>query len=59
MEESKVPDPSMVDASDSGRNNLHGETSCDDVTQAVTQFQHGDDDDQGRQQAGTVVLSSG
>ena len=46
MEKSKVPDPSVVDASDSGRNNPHGEMSHGDVTQAVTQFQCSDDDDQ-------------
>ena len=44
VEESKVPDPSMVDASDSGRNDPHGDASRGDITQAVTQTQHGDDD---------------
>ena len=44
VEESKVLDPSVVDAGDSGRNDPHGETSCDDVTQAITQFQCSDDD---------------
>ena len=46
MEESKVPDPSMVDAADSGKNNPHCEMSRGNVMQAVTQFQHGINDDQ-------------
>ena len=46
MEESKVLDPSMVDAGNSGRNNPHGDASRGNVTQAVTQIQRGDDYDQ-------------
>ena len=44
VEESKVPDPSMVDAGDSGGNNPHGDVSCGDVMQVVTQIQRGDND---------------
>ena len=46
VEESKLPDPSLVDAGDSGGNDPHGEIGCGGVMQAATQFQHGDDDDQ-------------
>ena len=46
MEESKVPDPSMVDAGVCGGNNPHGDLSCGGVTQAITQIQRGDDDTQ-------------
>ena len=44
VEESKVPDPSMVDAGDSGGNNPHGDVSCGDVTQVVAHIQRNDDD---------------
>ena len=46
VEESKVPDPSTVDASVSGGNNLHGDPGCGSVAQAITQIQRGDDDTQ-------------
>ena len=37
VEESKLPDPSLVDAGDSGGNNPHGDTGHGGVTQAITQ----------------------
>ena len=46
MEDSKVLDPSTVDAGDSSGNNPHCETSRGNVMQAITQFQHGNEDDQ-------------
>ena len=46
VKESKLPDPSLVDTSDSGGNNPHGEMGSGGVTQAVAQIQHGDDDAQ-------------
>ena len=44
VEKSKVPDPSVVDTGDSGRNNPHGDASCGKVTHAIAQIQCGDDD---------------
>ena len=46
VEESKVPDPDLVDTSDIGGNNPHGNMGCSDVMQAITQTQRGDTDAQ-------------
>ena len=45
VEESKAPDPNLMDTSDGGETtNPHGDTGCGGVAQAVTQSQHGNDD---------------
>ena len=46
VEESKVPDPSLVDTGDGGGNDPHGEMGRSGVMQAVTQIQHIDDNAQ-------------
>ena len=35
VEESKVPDPDLVDTGDIGRNNPHGNAGCSGVAQAI------------------------
>ena len=44
VDESKMPDLSMVDTGVSGGNDPHGDHSCGGVTHIVTQIQRGDDD---------------
>ena len=44
VDESKMPDPSMVDTRVSGGNDPHGDASHGDVTQAVTHIQRDDVD---------------
>ena len=38
VEESKLPDPSLVDAGDGGGNDSHGDTGHGGAMQAVTQL---------------------
>ena len=45
IEESKLPETTVVDAGDSGRNDPHGDASCADVTQDVLDIQHSGDGD--------------
>ena len=54
VDESKMPDPIMVDARVGGRNNPHGDASYGNITQAVSEIQHGDDD---FQDWDTIVLN--
>ena len=44
VEESKLPDPSLVDAGDRGGNDPHGDTGRGGITQAVMQTQRNDND---------------
>ena len=46
VDESKMPDPIVADTGDSGGNDPHGDASCVDVTQAILDVQHGNDDAQ-------------
>ena len=46
VEESKMPDPILVDTGVSGGNNPHGDAGCGNVAQAVSDIQRGDDDSQ-------------
>ena len=45
IDESKMPETTVVGAGDSGGNDPHGDVSRADVTQDVSDIQHGDDDD--------------
>ena len=45
IDESKMPDPTVVDASNRGGNDPHGDTSRADVTRDVLDNQRGGDDD--------------
>ena len=45
VEESKMPETTMVGAGDSGGNDLHGDTSRSDVAQDVSDVQRGGDGD--------------
>ena len=45
VDESKMPETTVVDAGDSGGNNPHGDTSRADVTQDISDIQRGSGDD--------------
>ena len=44
IDESKMPETTVVGAGDSGGNDPHGDASRANVTQDVSDIQHGDDD---------------
>ena len=47
VEESKAPDPNLVDTGDSGETtNPQGDVGCGSIAQAVTKSQHGDNNTQ-------------